>query len=103
MAKNRDRTERLAFIFHTLANPNRLAIFEAIREVSRGGPVECLDDARACVGAIGGRFQIAPSTLSEHLKELKRAGLITMTRKGRMVYCCASVDALEDLKAFSAS
>lgn len=93
---------RLAEIFKTLSNPNRLEIFQVIRELTKEGIVGCDPDAQNCVGAIGSRFKVAPSTLSDHLKELKRAGLIEMTRSGRMIYCCVSAKALDELKDFVA-
>ncbi len=99
MAKDKD--ERLIAIFKALSNPNRLALFERIRELSASSPAGCAMDEDCCVGAIGGRFEMAPSTLSEHLKELKRAGLIEMAKKGRLVYCAALPRALADLEDFA--
>ena len=90
----------LTELFKTLSNPNRLAIFEAIRDLSCSGPVGCELDERSCVRAIGGRIKIAPSTLSEHLKELKRAGLINMIKHGRMVYCSVAPQAFTELQRF---
>jgi ArsR family transcriptional regulator len=95
-----ERLERLASIFKTLANPNRLAIFEAIRALPGKGSAGCSPDERSCVGMIGERFDLAPSTVSEHLKELRRAGLIRMTKKGRMVYCCVSPKAVSEARKF---
>ena len=40
-----------------------------------------------CVGALGKDLGIAPSTVSHHLKELSRAGLIDMNRKGQTMEC----------------
>ncbi len=97
-----DKIMRLAELFKTLSNPNRLAIFEAIRDLSCSGPAECEMDERSCVGAIGGSFKIAPSTLSEHLKELKRAGLIDMVKQGRMVHCSVTPQAFDELQGFVA-
>jgi ArsR family transcriptional regulator len=101
MAKR--KSERLVEIFKALSNPNRLALFERIRELSAASPEGCAADEDCCVGAIGGGLEMAPSTLSEHLKELKRAGLIEMSKKGRIVCCAVAPRALADLESFSKS
>ena len=40
-----------------------------------------------CVGALGKDLDIAPSTVSHHLKELAQAGLIKMNRRGQNTEC----------------
>jgi ArsR family transcriptional regulator len=45
-------------------------------------------------------FEIAPSTLSHHLKELNRAGLVQMQRRGKQVECWVEPATLEELAAF---
>jgi ArsR family transcriptional regulator len=99
---DKDKIVRLAELFKALSNLNRLAIFEAIRDMSCSGPAGCDMDEKSCVRAIGKSFTIAPSTLSEHLKELKRAGLIDMVKQGRMVHCSIAPKALADLEGFIA-
>ena len=47
---------------------------------------------RACVGELGDGLELAPSTVSHHLKELRRAG--------QHVECWANPDALERLAEF---
>lgn len=55
---------------------------------------------RACVGDLGDGLGLAPSTISHHLKELRRAGLIRMERAGRHVECWADPEALARLSEF---
>jgi ArsR family transcriptional regulator len=44
----------------------------------------CSLDAAACnVGDLAARLDIAPSTVSHHLKELARAGIVRRERDGR--------------------
>jgi DNA-binding transcriptional ArsR family regulator len=74
----------IAAAFRALAHPNRLAIFERIRadglccRTNRKGNTVC---------AIAEDFQLALSTVSHHLKELRAAGLITCERRGQQVTC----------------
>ncbi len=47
------------------------------------------------------RFDVAPSTVSHHLKELRTAGLVDMERRGRWVYVNVNKNALNALRAFA--
>jgi len=53
-----------------------------------------------CVGDLGAGLDIAPSTLSHHLKELNRVGLVQMERRGKNVDCWVDPTVLEELKTF---
>jgi len=80
-------------ILKALANPHRLQIFMSLAchqvEPADGA---CNDgQICACVSALGKHLDLAPSTVSHHIKELARAGLIIMTRKGQMVECQANM------------
>jgi len=50
---------------------------------------KCISDARGqpCVGELGQDLEIDPSTVSHHLKELRRSGLIRMERRGKRIIC----------------
>jgi ArsR family transcriptional regulator len=52
------------------------------------------------VGALGGDLDIAPSTVSHHVKELQQAGLIRMERRGQRVECWVDPETLGGLAAF---
>ncbi len=74
----------LSRAFRALANPNRLAIFERIHDDG----LCCRTDRKGnTVCAIADDFQLALSTVSHHLKELRAAGLITCERRGQQVVC----------------
>ncbi len=94
-------TSHLSDMFKALSNPNRLRIFLAMTRAC--GPGEHnLDDegVRRCAGDLCKNVGIAPSTLSHHIKELRRAGLIQVERKGKTIACSVKHDALRMLGAF---
>jgi DNA-binding transcriptional ArsR family regulator len=82
------KVHRFAEVFKALSNPNRLRIF--LRLVSCCPPgTKCTSDTavRRCVGELGQDLEIDPSTVSHHLKELRRSGLIRMERRGKNMLC----------------
>jgi ArsR family transcriptional regulator len=79
---------RFAEIFKALSNPHRLAIF--LRLVSHCPPgTSCAfdEEIRECVGDVGKDLGIARTTVSHHLKELRRAGLLRVERRGKKIEC----------------
>jgi ArsR family transcriptional regulator, arsenate/arsenite/antimonite-responsive transcriptional repressor len=83
--------EKYAEVFKALSNPHRLKIFMRLASCESGGMACCsTDKVCECVGELGSKLGIAPSTVSHHLKELYRAGLIKMSRNGQRIDC--SVD-----------
>ena len=88
-------------MFKALSNPKRLSIFLRLISCCSPGTVCSADeDMRACVGELGQDIGIAPSTVSHHIKELRRAGLIQMKRRGRKVECWIDPGTLRDLAEF---
>ncbi|MHB8066308.1 MAG: ArsR/SmtB family transcription factor [Desulfobaccales bacterium] len=84
----KEEVHRLAEVFKALSNPNRLHIF--LRLVSCCPPgTKCSSGAaiRRCVGELGQDLEIDPSTVSHHLKELRRSGLIRVERRGKNILC----------------
>lgn len=55
---------------------------------------------RLCIGQLGEDLDISPSTLSHHIKELNRTGLVRMGRRGKQVECWVDSQTLEQLSAF---
>ena len=74
-----------------IAQESRLAIF---RLLVQAGPTGL------SVGEIGAEVRAAPATLSFHLKELFRAGLVASRQEGRFVYYSANYEAMEGLLGF---
>ena len=89
--------EQSADRFKALSNPHRLALFQ--RLTSCCAPGTACDPSQMSVGELGEAVDIAPSTLSHHLKELNRAGLVRMERRGKQVLCWVEPTTLEELAA----
>lgn len=94
--------------FRALGHPHRLAIVRELRERAlaccQSDRVEdcALDPASCNVGALARAVPCAPSTLSHHLKELERAGLIERSRHGREILCRVNEARLAELGRFLA-
>jgi DNA-binding transcriptional ArsR family regulator len=72
-----DKQNKLASMMKALAHPARIAI------------IQYLIKANACVnGRLVGELGLAQPTISQHLKELKNAGLIQGTIEGTSVCYC---------------
>lgn len=82
-----EATEALA----ALAHETRLEIF---RYLVRQGP------AGQTVGLIGEEFDLPGATLSFHLKNLKQAGIVSVTREGRSLIYSANFASMNDLMKF---
>ena len=90
--------ERFAEIFKALSNPNRLQIFLRLIDCCKPGTVCCTaNEIPNCVGELGKDLGIAPSTVSHHIKELRRSGLITVTRRGQLQECSVDVSVLPEI------
>ncbi len=92
-----------ADMFKALGNPHRLAIFQRLTSCCAPGTVSEMNAAmHFTVGEIGEELDIAPSTISHHLKELFRAGLIETRRNGKTIECWIEPKVLEQLAGFFA-
>jgi len=107
MSKSRESNlEEFAEMFKALSNPNRLRIFLRLLACCTPGTIaermNCKIDSEgcACVGELGQDLGIVPSTISHHIKELRRAGLIRMERKGQKIDCSIDPEQLKALQRF---
>jgi ArsR family transcriptional regulator len=97
-------TDQLAVMFKAISNPHRLALFYRLTNCCAPGTCCSADEAsRMCVGELGEGLKIAPSTLSHHLKELHRAGLVSMERRGKNVMYWVEPNTLTTLSRFFAA
>ena len=91
----------LAESFKALSNPNRLQIFLRLMRCCIPGTVCSTNTMNGfCVGELGETLSVAPSTLSHHIKELQRAGLIKTQRRGQNVECYVDPEKVNILKEF---
>ena len=106
MSKSRTyELERLGAMFKALSSPQRLRMFvklatsccsgEAKRDAGKGASF-------CCAGDLGADLEIAASTVSHHLKELRQAGLMQVRRRGRRIDCWVEPETLRSLASFFA-
>ena len=102
MSKYRNDIDGLANIFKALSNPHRLRIFLRLLEICPEGCCST-DDSEACecVGEVSKNLGIVPSTVSHHIKELNRAGLIDLERDGQSVMCRVNPEAISILNSLT--
>ena len=74
-----------------LAQETRLSIFRMLVQAGPEG---------APAGRIGEKLEVPPATLSFHLKELSRAGLVSSLQQGRFVYYSADFERMAALMSF---
>ena len=97
------RIDRLAAMFKALAHPQRLRIFLRLAATC------CLPATRhpaplhasyCCASDLGAGLNLAPSTVSHHLKELRQAGVMRVRRHGQRIDCWIERDTLHLLASF---
>ena len=101
ISKNTD-IELLATRLKALSNPGRLQIFRQLALCCETG-TSCGSDEQAmrrCVGELGRGLELAPSTVSHHIKELRQAGLIRVERRGQNIHCWIDPDVVRSLADF---
>ena len=74
-----------------LAQETRLSVYRMLVEHAPEG---------LPAGQVAGRMGIAPASLSFHLKELTRAGLIVPRQDGRFVWYSADLDAMNGVVGY---
>jgi len=83
-----DKQNKLASMMKALAHPARIAI------------IQHLIKAQACIcGDLVEELGLAQATISQHLKELKNAGLIQGTIEGTSVCYCIDAKGWKQYKA----
>lgn len=78
-----------------MSTPSLARLLDTCKALSNRGRLRilaALDGRELCVGQIAAIFDIARSTASEHLTELRRVGLIQERREGRFVWFSHAAD-----------
>ena len=96
-----EKIEEYSEIFKALSNPNRLKIFLRLVSCCKPGTVGYLADVNAAtIGQLGREVDVVKSTVSHHIKELRRVGLIQTERHGKKIACWVSPDMVTALRVF---
>jgi ArsR family transcriptional regulator len=92
--------KKFADVFKALAHPHRLAIFLRLAHCCQRHGCDAEECSRLCVGELGKGLRIGQPTISHHLKELIRAGLIRTCKSGQSTECWVAETTLDDLAEF---
>ena len=79
-----NQRNKIAAVLKALSNENRLAIFEQLRSGHVKGQFDSGNRLSIC--EVASNFNIALSTISHHIKELRSAGLVKCERKGQTIH-----------------
>jgi ArsR family transcriptional regulator, arsenate/arsenite/antimonite-responsive transcriptional repressor len=85
------KTKEVVTALAALAQESRLGIYRLLVQVGPQG---------MAAGAVADKLGLPPATLSFHLKELSRAGLVTFRQQGRFVIYAANYEAMTRLVGF---
>lgn len=85
--------ELLSEVFQALSDPNRLRILELLRSTSH--PI--------CVNAIAMKIGITQSAVSQHLKILRRHGLVRVKKEGYYKHYSVNLESLDRFRSIRES
>ncbi len=74
--------------------------FKALADARRRQVLELLLEGPRPAGDIAASFDLSAATVSHHLAQLKKAGLVRVTRSGTFLYYELEPDALADVAAW---
>ena len=92
--------QKAAAAFKALAHPHRVAIFIRLSKCCQKHGCDVEECSRICVGELGRGLSISQPTVSHHLKELTRAGLIRTCKAGQNTQCWVTEPTLDELAQF---
>ena len=89
-----DNIEKIAEVFKALSDPTRLRLVKLLSEcqtgVCKGGPL--------CVNALAHQLGVTQSAVSQHLRVLRQAGLVSGDRNGAFMHYSIDPDGLDIYK-----
>lgn len=85
-----DEAQRLAGLLKAVADPNRLRILALLAAQPAAEPL--------CVCDVEGAFELSQPTISHHLRVLREAGLLTVSKRGLWHYYAPVPGALAPLR-----
>jgi DNA-binding transcriptional ArsR family regulator len=71
-------------------------IFKALSVDSRVKIIQLLKERNLCVNALSARLNITPAAVSQHLRVLRDADLLTADKRGNFVHYEVNMDTLEE-------
>jgi DNA-binding transcriptional ArsR family regulator len=86
-----DERHRLVTMFRALGDPTRLEVLRLI--AAQPEPL--------CVCDVVSQFNVSQPTISHHLKVLREAGLVVVSRRGTWAYYAVDPRGLEALRSVS--
>ena len=90
-----DKIEKLVEIFKALSDPTRLKLVKALNDcepgICKGGSL--------CVNALAHRLDVTQSAVSQHLRVLRQAGLVSSVRHGAFIHYSLDPDGLAKYKS----
>lgn len=79
-----------------------MEVFEALAQPKRRAILRLLADGELSAGYVASRFAVTQPAISQHLKVLKKAGLVAERREGTRRLYSVRPDGLADLQSFLA-
>ena len=90
-----DKIEKLVEIFKALSDPTRLRLVKLLNDcppgVCKGGPL--------CVNALAHQLGVTQSAVSQHLRILRQAGLVSGARNGSFMHYSLDLEGLKKYRA----
>ena len=90
-------------IFKALGNETRFKIFKTLFtggyacSIDESQPKDDIIAQASCVTSIAEQFDFALPTISRHLKEMKDAKIITMTKKKNKIYIEPNIETMKEI------
>jgi ArsR family transcriptional regulator len=100
-----DEIEELATLFKALSDPTRLRLIRLLSENSAGDCAarvrtrECEGKGFLCVNALAHRLGVTQSAVSQHLRVLRQAGLVSGVRHGAFMHYTLDREGLDRSRA----